>query len=577
MRTSLPRAALKHQTAIRAFIHTSARACARSKDNSRRPPARDPAQDTWNWLDPFLESPNHEQLQPQANETLLTVPQTEADPLNSGYVRKNLWDPRAKKWTSCVFPKPGFSLHHHSLSAHPSLKGLALERGTAQPVAAPVVVHRLVMYARDQQLQAAEQQWQGSPASNRAKTSVGRNVDPLKEWHWNLPASRRRAWRDYWSRFMVEQEAAFIQKDLHQDYETMTYVKNLWIIALSDIVHRTYVGLSQTAPDYKRGNMSAILTCLLPADIAMETESVDSLSWLGLPNHILELLFALSPAALGSVDRPVLPTVTRISPARYVLTFESQRSRDALLRHWKRFSSRILDETSRMPPFRMQADGPERQPTQAPEQGFNVRVDAAGGGLWLGTERFARVQDLANLVHDRAARSAASLPRKARTELLAAAPAPSPIRQSLLYEIAPVVAPPDPSPQPAPLPPPPREVQRVEYRQPDWQTRIPASAVEAWLAQTKVLDDAVSQEVFTGPRKSTFATVPSVVSADLSRTTNARKTGTERRLFLEGRRNREDRESMDSHQISKMVGRKWSNKWSRLHDQMLNDAAPTKL
>ena len=170
----------------------------------------------------------------------------------------------------------------------------------------------------------------------------------------------------------------------------------------------TFVGLdrSSSTPDYERGPMSVVLTCLHPADSGAEDNSFDSLSWLGPPKHVVELLFALGANALSAIqDKPVLPSVTRISPARYVLTFADKRARDRLLRHWQRYAAQVEEDVGWTPPFVLTADQVDEQTPSitARDRGkmpapLDVRRDATAGTLWVGNERYTSSEALAQLV-----------------------------------------------------------------------------------------------------------------------------------------------------------------------------------
>lgn len=191
---------------------------------------------------------------------------------------------------------------------------------------------------------------------------------------------------------------------------------------------RTFVGLDQSSvtPDYERGPTSVVFTCLLPEDVAVDVDSADALSWLGPPKHIVELIFALDPKAIGPLEKPVMPTVSRISPARYVLTFKDQKARDRFLLYWRRYSTRIEGETGRTPPFVLTADITSKAGSTEPSLPgpLGVRRGTARGDIWVGKDRFTAIDKLSGLVPPVARQlraSSSTRQHRSRTELISGA------------------------------------------------------------------------------------------------------------------------------------------------------------
>ncbi|KAH7099272.1 hypothetical protein BKA62DRAFT_710485 [Auriculariales sp. MPI-PUGE-AT-0066] len=404
-----------HQPVLHRFIHTSARACVRTR-------LGDKSSDSATWLAPFLDKKNPTIVElhkvPPANGPGLPpnppVPPKYA--LSAAYVHRQAYDRRRQKYISFVFPKPSFSLQQHPLASHPCVKGLSLDHGTVDPVEALVVAHQLVKYARDLQVEEAEKEWLSLKAAEATEGD-----ETVSMWHWNISNARRTSWHQFWEDYTANEAFKFATR--LANYSTIT----------------TYVDLNQSAPDYERGNHSAVLTCLLPADIAIETEAVDALSWLGPPKHVVELLFALDPKALAFSNKPILPTVTRISPSRYILTCANKLARDVLLRYWAVYATRVQDDTGRRPPFMLEADTAQSAKQTGDvaftKPSFDVRIDATGGGLWLGEKRFARLEDLPQVILNSpisgASKLAASPPTNTSFSPILETPDPLPTREVL--------------------------------------------------------------------------------------------------------------------------------------------------
>lgn len=197
---------------------------------------------------------------------------------------------------------------------------------------------------------------------------------------------------------------------------------------------RTYVGIKGAkAPKFARGPNSVLLTCFLShyhvADPDLE------LNELGVPAHVTDLLFALPVKALNS-GTPDIPTITRISPSQYVLTFKSRGARTALLSAWAEYVPSVEEHVGRVPPYTLEPDtehAPAHEPAPAPapasapprtaenaSQTLDARRDVRGG-VWLGGDRYTRVEDLPKLLFDRAKRDATALAASAKGP---AAPAP---------------------------------------------------------------------------------------------------------------------------------------------------------
>lgn len=171
MQSTITRTARSRRGAIRAFIHSSANLCSKGTLNA-----------AWNWLDPLS----------LGNNTGSAALPAGAIHGNDQYVRKRVFDRRKGKSVDIVYARPTFELGLHPSAAHPCVKGLTLDHGQFTPVDEPIVVHRLVRYARTQQLEAAA-------CEEDVPRAAGTKGESSQTWHWNIPKARRAAWRQYWT------------------------------------------------------------------------------------------------------------------------------------------------------------------------------------------------------------------------------------------------------------------------------------------------------------------------------------------------------------------------------------------
>ncbi|KZV82821.1 hypothetical protein EXIGLDRAFT_729252 [Exidia glandulosa HHB12029] len=347
------------QAALRAFIHTSSRSCKASwaaSSSSFRLYSPDDAPPA-----PALENASTELDQSAASEPLVS----------GGYIERLLPDKRSGRLVKYVFPTPNFTLKQHPLAEHPCVSGLGLDHGNTVP-AKPIPTWQIIKRKRNEQ---------------RAQTQL----------NCNLPDRTVSLWRSFWSR--------------HYETEDLSHLET-HVSAYPEPI--TYVGLKhKKSPTFARGPTSVLMTCHL--EIYQTPDADLELNELGVPVHVTDLLFALPLRALNS-GTPDLPTVTRISPAHYVLTCKSIAARTALLSGWEEFVHKIEQAYSRAPPYTLEPD-PAEEPAHDPETalpkhaheflrsathaGLDARYDGAGG-LWIGTTRYARMEDLPKLLLERA-------------------------------------------------------------------------------------------------------------------------------------------------------------------------------
>lgn len=199
--SSLAQARLCRHAAVRRFIHTSTRCCTNVSGQ------------TWNWLDAIVRDGD----QDASHEfSVAAVPRPKAT-----FVRKSVFDNRSRKRVELVCTRPSFQLSTHPQARHPCVRGLTLDTGNIQPYDEPLVAHRLVQYARTQQLQAA---------AREALPSL-LDTDPTSEnvvaehRHWNVPFKTRLAWFRCQESHPSGKETKLTSRESVKDFETITCVR----------------------------------------------------------------------------------------------------------------------------------------------------------------------------------------------------------------------------------------------------------------------------------------------------------------------------------------------------------------
>ncbi|EJD37948.1 hypothetical protein AURDEDRAFT_146901 [Auricularia subglabra TFB-10046 SS5] len=372
--------------AIRAFVHSSSRSCGanaalyRQRERDRPPSAasesghRDSASSSSAASSSSLPI---EQLPPSAPyhaRDLSLMPRTM---IYGNYIHCLLPDKRSGRLVTYIFPRPSFTLKMHPLAVHPCVSGLGLDHGTLSP-AQPIDNYKVVRDKREQQLAQAQES------------------EDSDSWHCNVPPSRLREWSSHWLDVLFDGEPAEPPAKYLEEYAQPV----------------TYVGINgRKAPSFARGRTSLLVTCLL-SDCNLADPRY-GLNELGLPSHITELLLSLPTGPLTK-DEPELPTITRISPAQYVLTFQSRKDRNALFEAWNTYAARVARARDGCkPPYTIELDKQRAEAhdpavdkaartiaAKARQHGLDVQLDAMGG-LWLGDTRYARVQDLPKLIFER--------------------------------------------------------------------------------------------------------------------------------------------------------------------------------